>query len=232
MITVHVLTDGKKIRASRTILNMTRSTLADNCHISAALLQKIEGDDPSVKSDMTNVVLSYLEEQGFVFTDTSITLTNSSTPDKGTIMTETLSDDEIYKSLIQDKDFVERFGKWDSNTRENFFRVIRTLNKCGLDLWYVNMDGEIRAGSKSYEDQKGRPFAFMKLRNEGFTFDWHRKIAEYVPYIREFPVSFGHGTLVDDQFVLDLQNAVDNGAEIPPLMKSLAKGRLPSDYDK
>lgn len=224
------LTNGSKIRAARAILSLSRQVVANECCISASLLQRVENDESNIRSDIVGVVLSYFEKNGFFFSENSISINEFEIEKESEEMNNYLSNEEIIKSLVSDHNFNECYAHWDEKTRNNFFSVFTALHDLGLDMWYVNMNGEIRAGAKSPEDQKGKPFAFMKLKNEGFTFDWHKNISEYVNYIKKFPASFGHGTLVDAEFCDHLQEAVKAGAEVPPLMRSLSKRRIPSDY--
>lgn len=224
------LTNGSKIRAARAILSVSRQAVADECCISASLLQRVENDESNIRADIVTVVLSFFERKGFVFSKNSISINEFETEKGFEKMNTTIENEDIINSLKSDGDFNECYARWDEGTRNNFLSVFKSLHDLGLDMWYVNMNGEIRAGAKSPEDQKGKPFAFMKLKNEGFTFDWHKNISEYVNYIKNFPASFGHGVLVGAEFCEHLQDAVKAGAEIPPLIHSLSKGRIPSDY--
>lgn len=205
-------------------------SLAAACHMSTSLLQRIEGDGESTRTERVEVVLSFFEAQGFVFAPASITLTAYVPTQETATMTPVLSDKTLYDAFAADPTFRDSLARWAAPTRADFFSVVRALHKAGLDIWPVNMKGEVRAGAKGVQDQKGRPFAFIQPKKEGFTFDWHRGIKGYAGYISQFPASFGHGTLVDHAFVEQLEAAVCRGVDLPPLLRSLSKGRLPSDY--
>lgn len=225
-----ILTNGSKIRAARAILSVSRQVVADECCISASLLQRVENDESNIRSDIVTVVLEFFEKKGFIFSKNSISINEFETKKDFETMKAIITNEDIKKSLVSDNDFNQCYAQWDEETRNNFLSVFRSLHDLGLDMWYVNMNGEIRAGAKSPEDQKGKPFAFMRLKNEGFTFDWHKNISEYVNYIKKFPASLGHGVLVETGFCHHLQEVVKNGVDVPPLIQALSKGRTPADY--
>lgn len=221
-----------KIRAARAILNISRSDLAESCGISATIIQRIEGGYGSVSSANNNLLEDFFKRNGIIFHENSIEFSSEKEKIQKNKKLKKLTNEEIYNSLKINQDFTSCFSNWDEDTKNNIFSVVRSFNKIGLDIWYVDMGGEIRIGFKDTNEEKGKPFSFIKFKKEGFTIDFNRRVSKYSEYIKRFPISFGHGTLVDKCFVDNLEKLSSNGVELPPVIQSSSEGRLPTDYPR
>jgi len=220
-----------KFRAARAILKLTREQLSEMCGLKTSVIQRLETDFENVHSANLELLEEFFAEKGIIFGENEITITEDLGGNTKIVDYDSISDKEIMESFRENEVLNEKYSKWDRKKKSNFISVVRILRKNGLDFWNVNMnEGEIRSGSKGLDDIKGKPFFYMKFRDEGFTIDVNNGVKSYSKFIRKLNLDFGHGWFVDDSFVSNLNKISENGMELPKVIQSSCKGRLPTDY--
>lgn len=220
-----------KFRAARAILKLTREQLSEMCGLKTSVIQRLETDFENVHSANLELLEEFFAEKGIIFGENEITIADDLGESTKIVDYNDITDKEIIESFHENEVFNEKYSKWNSKEKSKFISVVRILRKNGLDFWNVNMnEGEVRSGSKGLDDTKGKPFFYFKFKDEGFTIDVNNGVKGYSKFIRKLNLEFGHGWFVDDSFVSKLSEISENGMELPKVIQSSCKGRLPTDY--
>ena len=220
-----------KFRAARAILKLTREQLSEMCGLKTSVIQRLETDFENVHSANLELLEEFFAEKGIIFGENEITITDDLGEGTKIVDYNDITDKEIIESFHENEVFNEKYSNWNSKEKSKFISVVRILRKNGLDFWNVNMnEGEVRSGSKGLDDTKGKPFFYFKFKDEGFTIDVNNGVKGYSKFIRKLNLEFGHGWFVDDSFVSKLSEISENGMELPKVIQSSCKGRLPTDY--
>ena len=220
-----------KFRAARAILKLTREQLSEMCGLKTSVIQRLETDFENVHSANLELLEEFFAEKGIIFGENEITITDYLGVSTKIVDYNDITDKEIIESFRENEVLNEKYSKWNSKEKSKFISVVRILRKNGLDFWNVNMnEGEVRSGSKGLDDTKGKPFFYFKFKDEGFTIDVNNGVKGYSKFIRKLNLEFGHGWFVDDSFVSKLSEISENGMELPKVIQSSCKGRLPTDY--
>lgn len=220
-----------KFRAARAILKLTREQLSEMCGLKTSVIQRLETDFGNVHSANLELLEEFYAEKGIIFGENEITITDDLGEPTKIVDYNDISDKEIIESFHENEVLNEKYSNWNSKEKSKFISVVRSLRKNGLDFWNVNMnEGEVRSGSKGLDDTKGKPFFYFKFKDEGFTIDVNNGVKGYSKFIRKLNLEFGHGWFVDDSFVSNLNKISENGMELPKVIQSSCKGRLPTDY--
>lgn len=220
-----------KFRAARAILKLTREQLSEMCGLKSSVIQRLETDFGNVHSANLKLLEEFFADKGIIFEEKSIIVNNSSNKNKKIFDCDKISDEEIMKSFDDNKVLKEKYYLWSDSEREKFISVVRIFRKNCLDIWNVDMnEGEIRIGYKGFDDKKGKPFFFIRFKDNGFTIEVNNGVKSYSKFIRKLNLDFGHGWFVDDYFVKKLKEISDNGMELPQVIQSSCNGRLPNDY--
>ena len=134
--------------------------------------------------------------------------------------------------LIQnftDETFINRYNNWNFANKNKFNRIVSALHAAGLDMWYVNMHGELRIGFRAVGAANGSPLAFIRPGLDGPTFRWNIGRQGYQAFVGQYPHAHGYGQPVDEAFVTALENLVRNGMPLPAAMDG-RRGHFPPDY--
>mgnify|MGYP001261744205 CR=1 FL=1 len=211
------LTLGKKIKACRAILGMTRYDMGRACGSSEIALKMVEHDTDMTKAP---VFEAYLNRNGLFLTDVGIS-TVAPTP----VAQEAIDMDAILHGFGIDPDFASSWAVWDTDLRERFGMTVKAFAERKFDMWFVNMNGQIRVGHKSPTMQRGAPFAFIQVKPEGFYLRWHEDLD---PCLTQFT---RHDDFVERAEAETLGKHLDGCLDlIPQKIRELSSGLMPNDY--
>lgn len=219
-----------KFRAARAILNETREGIANKCHVSGALIQRIENNLGNVSPQNYKLLENFFNEKGIFFGEESIEVAKECKLQDEEVTYKKVPNSVILEHLKTDKNFEHCTKQWNDATKDNLCSVIRSFNFMGMDVWSVDMGGEIRFGAKEINDKKGKPLVYIQYKKNGFTVDYNRKVGKYSEFISQLPSVYGHGILIEDDYVKNLHNLSIKGVALPPVIKASCASHLPGDY--
>lgn len=156
---------GSKLRACRAILGQTLQDVSNACGIPVASLRAIEIDLTTTRADQ---VASYYCKRGLFVIETGITTIRPAVEDN--IAPE---HSDLLPHFMFNEDFAAAYNAWDDYRQSLFRKIILVFVEAGLDIWFVDMNGEIRIGAKPVGAQRGRPVAFLRSTKEGLTLSWN-----------------------------------------------------------
>lgn len=213
------LTVGKKLKACRTILGMTRYDVFKACGIKESVIKQIEDDVDLTKAQW---LVSFMTSRGLYLTDNGIT----TIPQETAVTMTTLTAEKIVQTFGHNKHFSAAWALWNTETRERFITTINAFSEQRFDMWFVNMGGQIRIGYKALDMQRGNPFAFIQIDSEGFYLLWHENLdAAFLSFS-------DHSAIFSDEQAKRLrQHLITHRSLVPANITELAAERLPSDYE-
>lgn len=211
------LTIGKKIKACRAILGMTSVDMSRECGVSVNILKAVENDTYPSQAPLFE---DFINRQGLFFSEHGIT---TIAPTKAALPS-TVDLAALMQDFNCDQHFSSMWKEWNKATRERFGTVIKAFADKGFDMWFVNMRGEIRIGFKDQGMERGTPLAFIRVNHDGFFLEWHHDLdAE----LRDFS---GSTFLTDTQAAALGKHLEACDHLIPPRIKLLSSGRVPTDF--
>lgn len=213
------LTVGKKLKACRAILGMTRYDVFKACGIKESVIKQIEDDVDLTKAQW---LISFMSSQGLYLTDNGIT----TIPQETAAAMTTLTAEKIAQTFGYNPYLAAAWQNWDAATRDRFVTTINAFSEQRFDIWFVNMGGQIRIGYKALDMQRGNPFAFIQIDSEGFYLLWHDNLDAVFQSFSNQSAMFS-----DEQAKKLRQHLITHRNLVPANITELAAERLPSDYE-
>lgn len=215
MLTV---TLSQKIKACRAILGLTQSEVSREASLSEVSVIQIESGLNMTKA---RILTAFYARKGLFITDTGITTVKEEFSDAYSALTH----DDIVRELYGDEAFEAHHRGWDATTRQSFCQTVSAFAEQGFDIWFVNLDGQIRIGYKDPDGQRGKPFAFLTMEKDGFFLLWHDKLDASF-----FAFSNNKAYMTPEKAKALPSFLSAHYGLIPPALRELSAGRMPSDY--
>lgn len=215
------LTDSQKLKACRAILGLTQSEVSRAASLAETAIIQVESGLNSTKAP---ILKAFYARNGLFLSETGVT---TRAPEQST-PSHTLTEEDIRRGFSGDAAFAEHYARWNGFVRNSFRQVVSAFAEQGYDMWFVNMDGQIRIGYKDPAQQRGKPFAFIcadQSNGDGFYLLWHDNLdAAFLAF------SDTNAHITPEKAARLAEHLSAHRDLVPVAIAELSQGRLPSAY--